>query len=136
VAGTALLRRRAHLGGRSVGGTIQAILARRQLEQGDRLSQRTFRLLQVTQLRSFAVGAAEGAVEPAWISAPVSENVAKGACDMLDLARAMSACWLCSAVLLVCMAEQSRRDIVLWWRQSLEVLSSSLNFGGGASPNR
>lgn len=63
---------------------MQAMLARRQLEQGDLLSQRTLRLLQVTQLRNFVVGVAGGAGTLACFSARVSENVANGACDMLD----------------------------------------------------
>lgn len=46
-------RRRAHLGGRSAEGTTQAMLARRQLEHGDCLSQRTLRLRHTTQLRGF-----------------------------------------------------------------------------------
>lgn len=50
-------RRRAHLGGRSSEGTTQAILARRQLEHGEALSQRTFRRRQMRQLRSLGLGA-------------------------------------------------------------------------------
>jgi hypothetical protein len=56
-------RRRAHLGGRSVDGKTQAIFARRQLEHGDSLSQRTFRERHLTQLRSFGAGAGAGADE-------------------------------------------------------------------------
>lgn len=50
-------RRRAHLGGRSSEGNTQAILARRQLEHGDVLSQRTFRRRQTAQLRDFGLSA-------------------------------------------------------------------------------
>jgi hypothetical protein len=53
-------RRRAQRGGRSLAGNTQAIFARRQLEHGDSLSQRTLRLRQTTQLRSFGVHAVEG----------------------------------------------------------------------------
>jgi hypothetical protein len=92
-------RRRAHLGGRSFDGTTQAILARRQLEQGDSLSHRTFRLLQVTQLRSLGVGAVAGAdegelaffsdtaAEAAVLALPGGidpEIVTGGTADMLD----------------------------------------------------
>lgn len=51
--------RRAHRGGRFVAGKTQGILARRQFEHGDCLSQRTLRLRHTTQLRS--LGAAEDA---------------------------------------------------------------------------
>ena len=55
------LSRRAHLGGRSsVEATIQAMFARRQLEHGDCLSQRTLRERHTTQLRKFGFGAAFG----------------------------------------------------------------------------
>ena len=50
-------RRRAHLGGRSVDGKIQATFARLQLEHGDCLSQRTLRWRHITQLRNFDVSA-------------------------------------------------------------------------------
>lgn len=50
--------RRAHLGGLSLDGNTQAIFARRQLEHGEVLSQRTLRRRQMTQLRNF--GAAGG----------------------------------------------------------------------------
>jgi hypothetical protein len=84
-------RRRAHRGGRSAEGKTHAIFARRQLEHGDNLSQRTFRLRQVTQLRSFGVGAGadmddcfalfSGAkAEPSAPTLPGAENVT---CDML-----------------------------------------------------
>ena len=54
--------RRAHFGGRSLDGMTHATLARRQLEQGDNLSQRTLRLRHATQLRSFeAFAGAAGA---------------------------------------------------------------------------
>lgn len=53
-------RRRAHFGGRSVDGKVQAIFARRQLEHGDCLSQRTLRLRQTMQLRDFDTGADDG----------------------------------------------------------------------------
>ena len=56
-------RRRAHLGGRSVDGKTQSMFARRQLEHGDCLSQRTFRVRQTTQLRSFGPGVDVDAVE-------------------------------------------------------------------------
>lgn len=104
-------RRRAHRGGRSPEGNTHAILARRQVEHGDNLSQRTFRLRQTTQLRSFGAGAgvdAEAATgtgsdagigtdpepvdlalfseaegESAGPGLPDAENVAGGICDML-----------------------------------------------------
>lgn len=50
-------RRRAHLGGRSVDGKIQATFARLQLEHGDCLSQRTLRWRHMTQLRNFDASA-------------------------------------------------------------------------------
>jgi hypothetical protein len=70
---------------------MQAIFARRQLEHGDNLSQRTFRLRQVTQLRNFGVGTGadiddcfalfSGAkAEPSTPALPGAEN---GTCDML-----------------------------------------------------
>ena len=52
-------RRRAHLGGWSVDGKIQAIFAERHLEHGDCLSQRTLRVRHRRQLRNF--GASAGA---------------------------------------------------------------------------
>lgn len=42
-------------------GMTQAMFARRQLEHGDSLSQRTFRVRHTTQLRSFCAGAGAGA---------------------------------------------------------------------------
>lgn len=59
-SGAGCVMRRAHLGGRSLEGTTQAIFARRQLEQGDCLSQRTFRLRHTTQLRGLEVRPAPG----------------------------------------------------------------------------
>jgi len=58
-AAALLARRRAHFGGQSVDGTIQAMFARRQLEHGNCLSQRTLRLRHTTQLRSFDAGVDE-----------------------------------------------------------------------------
>ncbi len=60
-------RRRAHLGGRSVDGKTQGIFARRHVEHGDSLSQRTFRVRQTTQLRSFG---AEADVLPLLVADP------------------------------------------------------------------
>lgn len=62
-------RRRAHLGGRSSEGKTQAILARRQLEHGDTLSQRTLRRRQTAQLRNFGVGAERDAAAGAGAAA-------------------------------------------------------------------
>ncbi len=86
-------RRRAHLGGRSVEVSTQAIFARRQFEHGDCLSQRTLRLRHVTQLRSFGVGFGVGfgpedgvfveVGELALFSASKAETVTSGRCDML-----------------------------------------------------
>jgi len=56
-------RRRAQRGGRSVEGTTQSTCARRQVVQGERLSQRTFRRRQITQLRFFGVVTHEDGVE-------------------------------------------------------------------------
>lgn len=55
--------RRAHLGGRSAGGKMQAIFARRQFEHGDCLSHRTLRFRHTTQLRNLG-GAAEVEWDP------------------------------------------------------------------------
>lgn len=44
------------MGGASLEGKMQAIFARRQLEHGDNLSQRTFLHRQTTQLRNFGAG--------------------------------------------------------------------------------
>ena len=78
------------------------MFARRQLEQGDNLSQRTLRFLQTMQLRSFVVEAdgvadellladsgdlalfSEGQVEaPALVDCITSETVTGGTCDMM-----------------------------------------------------
>jgi hypothetical protein len=69
---------------------MQAIFARRQLEHGDSLSQRTFRVRHTTQLRSF--GADEllrpDAGDVAFFSeteeAPALEIVTGGTCDMVE----------------------------------------------------
>lgn len=55
-------RRRAHLGGRSLDGNVQAILARRQFEHGEFLSHFTLRRRHITQLRSFGMEAETDAV--------------------------------------------------------------------------
>jgi hypothetical protein len=78
-------RRRAHLGGRSVDGKTQAIFARRQLEHGDCLSQRTLRLRHTTQLRNFGAGAG---ADDGFLSEPEAEAatdaVTAATCDMLQ----------------------------------------------------
>ena len=96
--------RRAHLGGRLFDGKTQAMLARRQVEHGDCLSQRTFRLRQTMQLRNFgARGGPEDRVvadvdELAFFSeveadvptlaGMVTDAVTAGIFGMLDLASA------------------------------------------------
>lgn len=72
---------------------MQAILARRQLEHGDRLSQRTFRVRHTTQLRGcanegdvafFSEGEAEEAPVLAGGVAVTAEIVTGGTCDMME----------------------------------------------------
>lgn len=65
-------RRRAHLGGRSLDGTTHSMLARRQLEHGDSLSQRTLRLRHTTQLRGLRGrdASADGDVEELAVVVP------------------------------------------------------------------
>ena len=82
---------------------MHVIFARRQLEQGDNLSQRTFRVRHTTQLRSFGEGAgggtdkllladardvavfSEGEAEaPILGRGIVGECVTRGACDMMN----------------------------------------------------
>lgn len=64
-------RFRAHLGGPSADGTIHAIPARRQFEQGDLLSQRTLRDRQVTQLRGLVDAGAFVRPDPVGLGAGV-----------------------------------------------------------------
>ena len=72
-------RRRAHLGGRSVDGKTQAKFARRHLEHGDCLSQRTLRVRHRRQLRNLGASAGAGdglladAGEVAFFSEPKAE---------------------------------------------------------------
>ena len=78
--------RRAHLGGRLLEGKTQSMLARRQLEHGDNLSQRTLRLRQTTQLRSFDGGAgeaADGEAEDLACSSEVEPEDRAPICDIL-----------------------------------------------------
>ena len=81
------LRSRAHLGGRSVEGKTQAIFARRHLEHGDCLSQRTLRVRHMTQLRNFDAfaGADDGVVADADEFAFFSEPKAEGSALALVL---------------------------------------------------
>lgn len=87
-------KRRAHLGGRSVGGKIQAMFARRQFEHGDCLSHRTLRARHTTQERNFGaevlVGAVDGFIGDASDIASFSglearscpESLTAASCDM------------------------------------------------------
>lgn len=69
-------RRRAHLGGRSVDGYTQGMLALRQFEQGDDLSHRTLRRRQTTQLRGFC-GAETGAARGDGMAACADDDAAE-----------------------------------------------------------
>lgn len=79
------------------------MFARRQLEQGDSLSQRTFRVRHTAQLRSFVAGADAGvdkllpadagdvaffsdaeAEAPTLAGGVASKNVTDGTCDMME----------------------------------------------------
>lgn len=74
-------------------GKTQAIFARRHLEHGDSLSQRTFRVLHAIQLRScadegdvifFPEGEAKEAPALAGGAGVAAEIVTGGTCDMMD----------------------------------------------------
>jgi hypothetical protein len=67
-----------------VDGKVQAILARRQLEHGDCLSQRTLRLRHTTQLRNFGLGA--GADEGSLANGGEVALLSGCEADMLQLA--------------------------------------------------
>jgi hypothetical protein len=75
-------RRRAHFGGRSADGKTQGIFARRQLEHGDCLSQRTLRRRHTTQLCNFGADVIAGAVDAAgglaFFSDPNAESAIEG----------------------------------------------------------